>query len=248
MQTIDPRRWPAGLGGRPPPRSDRGERTPSSVGPPTAATTPPALRGADLVVDASRGDAVGDERRGRPRRRRPPVRDRDDRLGPTSGTRSTRPLARPGASAVVAANFSLGVALFTRLVEAATEPVRRRRGASTRTSSSGTAGPRPTGRPAPRASSPGGSPTRHPAPRDRGRPRDRLDPRRRPAPGMHLVGFDAAGETVELRITARDRAAYAAGVARGRRLAAGRTAAPGHPPVRPRRGRPARPPRPAAAA
>jgi dihydrodipicolinate reductase len=29
---------------------------------------------------------------------------------------------------------------------------------------------------------------------------------------MHLVGFDAAGETVELRLTARDRTAYAAGI------------------------------------
>ncbi len=31
------------------------------------------------------------------------------------------------------------------------------------------------------------------------------------APGMHLVGFDAPGETVELRLTARDRSAYALG-------------------------------------
>src|SRR5439155_8140050 len=31
------------------------------------------------------------------------------------------------------------------------------------------------------------------------------------SPGMHVVGFDAAGETVELRLTARDRGAYAAG-------------------------------------
>lgn len=31
------------------------------------------------------------------------------------------------------------------------------------------------------------------------------------SPGMHLVGFDSPGETVELRITARDRSAYAAG-------------------------------------
>jgi len=31
------------------------------------------------------------------------------------------------------------------------------------------------------------------------------------SPGMHLVGFDAPGETLELRITARDRSAYAAG-------------------------------------
>jgi 4-hydroxy-tetrahydrodipicolinate reductase len=30
-------------------------------------------------------------------------------------------------------------------------------------------------------------------------------------PGMHLVGFDAPGETLELRISARDRSAYAAG-------------------------------------
>ena len=29
---------------------------------------------------------------------------------------------------------------------------------------------------------------------------------------MHLVGFDAAGETIELRLTARDRSAYAAGI------------------------------------
>jgi dihydrodipicolinate reductase len=28
---------------------------------------------------------------------------------------------------------------------------------------------------------------------------------------MHLVGFDAPGETIELRLTARDRSAYAAG-------------------------------------
>jgi dihydrodipicolinate reductase len=28
---------------------------------------------------------------------------------------------------------------------------------------------------------------------------------------MHLVGFDAPGETVELRLTARDRSSYAAG-------------------------------------
>lgn len=31
------------------------------------------------------------------------------------------------------------------------------------------------------------------------------------APGMHLVGFDAVGETLELRLTARDRRCYASG-------------------------------------
>ena len=29
---------------------------------------------------------------------------------------------------------------------------------------------------------------------------------------MHLVGFDAVGESIELRHTARDRSAYAAGI------------------------------------
>jgi 4-hydroxy-tetrahydrodipicolinate reductase len=32
-------------------------------------------------------------------------------------------------------------------------------------------------------------------------------------PGMHLVGFDAPGETLELRLTARDRTPYATGAA-----------------------------------
>jgi 4-hydroxy-tetrahydrodipicolinate reductase len=31
------------------------------------------------------------------------------------------------------------------------------------------------------------------------------------SPGMHVVGFDAPGESLELRLTARDRSAYAAG-------------------------------------
>ena len=31
------------------------------------------------------------------------------------------------------------------------------------------------------------------------------------SPGMHLVGFDAPGESVEMRLTARDRSAYALG-------------------------------------
>ena len=37
------------------------------------------------------------------------------------------------------------------------------------------------------------------------------------APGMHLVGFDAPGESLEMRLTARDRSAYAAGAFRSRR-------------------------------
>ena len=68
----------------------------------------------------------------------------------------------------------------------------------------------------------------HPRPERAGRPRGRLDPGRRRRPGMHLVGFDAPGETVELRLTARDRSAYAAGI-----LAAADWLDPGAAPARP---------------
>jgi 4-hydroxy-tetrahydrodipicolinate reductase len=119
-------------------------------------------------------------------------------------------LRAAGASAVVASNFSLGVALFGRLVEVATELFGavdgfdpylvewHRRGKADRPS--GTAldlGRRMVGR--------------HPA-------IGTLDDlevasiRAGASPGMHLVGFDAIGETVELRLTARDRSAYVAGV------------------------------------
>ena len=61
------------------------------------------------------------------------------------------------------------------------------------------------------ATSPGGSRDAHPRLTDA----DDLEVvsvRAGASPGMHLVGFDAAGETVELRLTARDRSAYAAGI------------------------------------
>lgn len=115
-----------------------------------------------------------------------------------------------GAAAVAASNFSIGVVLFGRLVETAVElfgPVdafdpylvewHRR---SKRDRPSGTAidlGRRIVA----------------------GHPRlastddlEVVSVRAGASPGMHLVGFDAAGETVELRLTARDRSAYAAGI------------------------------------
>jgi 4-hydroxy-tetrahydrodipicolinate reductase len=115
-----------------------------------------------------------------------------------------------GAAAVVASNFSLGVALFGRLVEAATDLFGaidgfdpylvewHRRGKVDRPS--GTAldlGRRMVGR--------------HPA-LTTVEDLEIASVRAGASPGMHLVGFDAAGETVELRLTARDRSAYAAGV------------------------------------
>lgn len=114
------------------------------------------------------------------------------------------------ATAVASTNFSLGVALFGRLVEHAAELFGavdgfdpflvewHRRGKVDRPS--GTAldlGRRMVGR--------------HPG-------LTALDDlevasvRAGTSPGMHLVGFDAIGETVELRLTARDRSAYAAGI------------------------------------
>jgi 4-hydroxy-tetrahydrodipicolinate reductase len=129
-------------------------------------------------------------------------------------------LARHRAAAVAAPNLSLGVALFGRLVETAVrlfgpfEDVDpyvlewHRRSKLDRPS--GTArdlvrrilATHPRKR---RSTDP--TDGRPPAP-------DELEVavlRAGASPGMHLVGFDAPGETIELRLTARDRSAYAAG-------------------------------------
>jgi 4-hydroxy-tetrahydrodipicolinate reductase len=115
-----------------------------------------------------------------------------------------------GVAAVAASNFSIGVVLFGRLVETAVKlfgPLesfdpylvewhRRQK----RDRPSGTAVD--LGRRIVAA---------HPrlaAPDDL----EVVSVRAGSSPGMHLVGFDAAGETVELRLTARDRSAYAAGI------------------------------------
>lgn len=132
-----------------------------------------------------------------------------------------RDLLAASATAVVASNFSPGVVLFGRLVEEATRlfgaldsfdpylvewhrrtKVDRPSGTAralaariitihpikTRIAQKGAAGP----------------PATHEL--------DVAVIRAGAAPGMHLVGFDAPGESVELRLTARDRSAYAGGV------------------------------------
>ena len=114
------------------------------------------------------------------------------------------------AVAVAAANFSIGAALFGRLVEAAVglfgpleafDPYllewHRR---SKRDRPSGTAADLA------RRIAAG-----HPRLTDAS-DLEVVSLRAGASPGMHLVGFDAAGETVELRLTARDRSAYAAGI------------------------------------
>ncbi|HEY7937303.1 MAG TPA: dihydrodipicolinate reductase C-terminal domain-containing protein [Candidatus Limnocylindrales bacterium] len=180
-----------------------------------------ALTGVDLVFDASVGAAV---------------RDNVD-LALSAGVRRfviattawaddepaiEAALRRASAVAVVAPNFSIGVNLFFRLVDAAVRLY----------------GPIGTFDPyvlewhhAAKADRPSGTAREllrrivaaHP--RKRGaRELDADGPadpglvevavlRAGAGPGMHLVGFDAPGETLELRLTARDRSAYAAGAA-----------------------------------
>ena len=159
----------------------------------------------DLTIEASRADAVGDNiaaalaagcRRF---------------VIATTGWDSDRAaleadLQAHGAAAVAAPNLSLGAALFFRLVERAAEllgPIdgfepyllewHRR---TKRDRPSGTA--RELARRV--ASGFGEDPELEIAVIRAGA-----------SPGMHLVGFDSPGETIELRLTARDRSAYAAG-------------------------------------
>jgi 4-hydroxy-tetrahydrodipicolinate reductase len=181
---------------------------------------PATLAGADVVVEASRADAVAGNLRAA----------LDAGCGrvvvATTGWSADRPrigalLREHGAAAVAASNFSLGVVLFGRLVDAAVallgplasfDPYLvewHRRTKPDRPS--GTAGELArrilAAHPAKRRIADGTA---------GGRPRpDELEVvsiRAGASPGMHLVGFDSAGETVELRLTARDRSAYTAGI------------------------------------
>ena len=170
---------------------------------------PADLSGADLVVEASRADAVAANLAG--------TLEAGCRrfIIATTGWADDRPrvealLHAYGAAAVAASNFSLGVVLFGRLVEAAVglfgpldgfDPYllewHRR---SKRDRPSGTAGDlaRRIVTAHPRLSSPDDL--------------EVVSVRAGASPGMHLVGFDAIGETVELRLTARDRSPYAIGI------------------------------------
>ena len=165
---------------------------------------PGSLAGADTIVDASRARAVsGNVEAGIAAGCRRFV-------VATTGWEADRPtvadaLLSAGAVAVVAPNLAPGAAVFLRLVEEAAalaaamggfEPAivewHRRAKAD-----------RPSGRP---ASSSGGSTRRCRSTQTRWRSSGRGR-----CPGHHTVAFDAAGETIELRLTARDRSAYAAG-------------------------------------
>jgi 4-hydroxy-tetrahydrodipicolinate reductase len=177
--------------------------------PPTGLHQPADLGQPDLVVEASRGDAVlanlGAAVDAGARR---------VVLATTGWTddlpRVERLLREAGAAAVAAPNFSLGVVLFGRLVETAVELFGsldtfdpyllewHRRAKRDRPSGTAIDLARRIADRHPRLGSAGDL--------------EVVSVRAGSSPGMHLVGFDAAGETVELRLTARDRSAYAAGI------------------------------------
>lgn len=188
---------------------ERGERTPVLGRPAGRRHDPTSLHGADVAVDASRAESVGAN----------VAAGLDAGIRrfviATTGWSAERDavdtaLRDHGASAVVAANFSLGVQLFARLVEAATDLFGGVEGFDPylvewhrRTKAD-----RPSGTALDLAAR---IAARHPGLAGA----DALETvsiRAGASPGMHLVGFDAAGETVELRLTARDRTAYAQGV------------------------------------
>jgi len=190
---------------------------------------PDALGSVDMVFDASRGDAV--------------LTNVESALAAgcrrfvigTTGWDADRPavdgvLREAGASAVVAANLSVGAALFLRIVERAAalygavdgfEPYivewhrRNKRDRPSGTArelarlivaGEGTADDAAragTADDAARAGTADGA--------TRAGELEIAVVRAGSSPGMHLVGFDAPGETIELRLTARDRSAYAAG-------------------------------------
>lgn len=170
---------------------------------------PARLAHVDLIVEASRADAVvanlaaGLEAGAR------------RAIIATTGWTADRPqveslLQAYGAAAVAASNFSLGVVLFGRLVEAAValfgpldgfDPYLlewHRRAKHDRPSGTAVDLTRRIIAGHPRLANPADL--------------EVVSVRAGSSPGMHLVGFDAAGETVELRLTARDRSAYATGI------------------------------------
>ena len=188
---------------------ERGERTPVIGRPAFDRHDRAAFAGAEVVIDASCGEAVRANVEGALG-----AGVRRFVIATTGWAFDREPVGRAlrdaEACAVVSTNFSIGVALFARLVESAAELFgavdgfdpflvewHRRAKAD-----------RPSGTALDLARR---LIDRHP----RLTTSDDLEVvsiRAGASPGMHLVGFDAVGETIELRLTARDRTAYATGV------------------------------------
>lgn len=187
----------------------RGDRVRLIGRPKAGRHDPAALAAADVVVDATHGESVLPNvlaalEAGCRRLVIGTTGWQDDRRAVEAAVREH------GAAAVVASNFSLGVALFGRLVDTAVRLF----------GSSAAFDPylvewhrrdkldRPSGTARELAAR---MVAAHPALSSV----DDLEVvsiRAGASPGMHLVGFDAVGETVELRLTARDRSTYASGI------------------------------------
>jgi 4-hydroxy-tetrahydrodipicolinate reductase len=208
--------WTATLIGRPDPGSQR--------------TTAPR---ADVVVEASAGVAVAGNLAhalGAGNRRFVVAASAWD--ADAAPIRSM--LLEHGAAAVVAPNLALGAALFLRLAEQAAAMYARagfepsivewhRRGKTDRPSGTARHIARRITAVDPRWAGPDE--------RDDDRPAlEVVGIRAGVAPGTHLVTFDGPGESVELRLTARDRTAYADGALAAARWLVDEPRAPGlHP-------------------
>lgn len=210
--------------------------TVTTMGRPAADGTRPAAPEADVVVDASLGGAVaanvahalaGGNR---------------SFILAATGWDADQPrvramLAEHDATAVVATNLSLGAALFLRLAERAAAWYGRagafepsivewhRRGKADRPSGTARAIARRIVAADPRWAGPDETAD--------GDTRPALEVtgiRAGAAPGTHLVTFDGPGESIELRLTARDRTAYADGAMAAARWLAAAPRTPGmHP-------------------
>ncbi len=139
-------------------------------------------------------------------------------------TRVRTMLLDHGAAAVLSTNLSLGAALFLRLAETAAGWYARagafepsivewhRRGKADRPSGTARAIARRIVAADPRWAGPDAAGPGVAALAGDGRPALEISGiRAGAAPGTHLVTFDGPGESVELRLTARDRTAYADG-------------------------------------
>ena len=192
--------------------------TPVLVGRPSAAPRSMPARPVDVVIDASGGHGVAaNVAEALAAGHRSFVLAATGWDGDQGPVRSL--LLEHDAAAVVAPNLSLGAALFGRLVEVAAGWYGRagefepsivewhRRGKADRPSGTARALARRVVTADPRWSAPGtGS--------SDGDTRPALEVvgiRAGAAPGTHLVTFDGLGESIELRLTARDRTAYADG-------------------------------------
>ena len=188
--------------------------SPAVIGRPAGHRRAPAPH-AEVVIDASRGDAVRDNLAH--------ALEAGNRAFVLAATGWDRDVAHvrarligAGAAAVVAPNLSLGAALFLRLAGIAAgwygaagfEPSVvewHRRGKLDRPSGTAREAARRIVAADPRWST--GETTS-----DDDRPSlEVVAVRAGGAPGTHLVTFDAGGESIELRLTARDRTAYAEG-------------------------------------